>query len=260
MCANATLRPSFAMAALVIVFLTLYMAGIVTFPGQASPKANWQFSAAETQVMPTDQVPVYDPMTLALDLPFPAYVYAVSFDLTNGAISLFPSDYLASNSQNPLPKGQHLLPGSLTDPENKKDEQQNWFVLEGAESLNLMVVVSREPLNDLRAAMANLRQMGNTAFADHSMGLYMPRKTEANRKGRPPARSHVPHKLIQQAMYDEKAADPQRMLAYEELPEVWIHGMLIRPSKPRPGVKRPNQPILQKLEGALQEKLQEQDQ
>ncbi|MHC4078667.1 MAG: hypothetical protein ACYST0_09550, partial [Planctomycetota bacterium] len=114
-----------------------------------------------------------------------------------GCRALFPSDYLATDVQNPLPVGSHRLPGRL----DSKDLE--WHVPNNKnEAVSYILVVSRKPLPDLHQRMQTLFQIGNTAFPDRSFGSYLPKGGKAVL----PERHMIPHPLLKQAAYDHDAA------------------------------------------------------
>lgn len=259
------IRPSFLFGLLALAAAIL-VAGIVVLPrpdseGQGQdqrltkaethgPKAQWLFGPDQTASEAFAQVPSFDPVTLTLDLPAPAHVYVVSFDLTQGALSFFPSDYLSTNLKNPLAAGRHVLPGQW------KGKQMEWYVPEVTGAVSFLVVVSQNPIADLQKAMASLRQMGNTAFPDRSMGLYMPKRDKGQPKPKLPSRSKPPHPLLQTTLYEVEATEPGVMLPHKQQPGVWLHAAHIQPTKPRQGAKNPGNPFQQKLQKMVDEKLQ----
>jgi hypothetical protein len=157
----------------------LVAGGITAFGPHDAPQATWRFGPERQTVAPFDEVPMLDPVTLEVTVPFKAWVYTVSFSLAGGCRALFPSDYLATDVQNPLPVGSHRLPGRL----DSKDLE--WHVPNNKnEAVSYILVVSRKPLPDLHQRMQTLFQIGNTAFPDRSFGSYLPKGPAAQRLAR----------------------------------------------------------------------------
>jgi len=201
--------------------------GTMVFRHHGVPHATWRFGPESETVGPFDEVPMFDPMTLEVSLPFEASVYSVYFSLAHGCRALFPSDYLATDLQNPLPAGTHRLPG------NTDGKELRWAVPNcKGEAVSYILVVSRTPLPDLHKRMKTFFQIGNTAFADRSFGSYLPKggKTVL------PQRNKLSHPILKHAAYDRDAAVDGPMLEMKGRPGVFIKVMHVIPkAQRRPG-------------------------
>lgn len=111
-----------------------------------------------------------DRLALELELDAPAHVYVAAYAPSLGLLALFPSQQLITDVKAPLAAGRHRLPGRT------EGIELGWPALWPARSLTAMVVVSREPRPEIEKLFGKLRQMGNAAFRDRSMGLYAPRE------------------------------------------------------------------------------------
>lgn len=199
-------------------------AGAIAFRDGSGPYAIWRFGPDQETLGPFDDVPMGDPVTLEVSLPFKAWVYTIYFNLADGSRALFPSDYLATNLQNPLPPGTHRLPGRFEG----KDLQ--WVVPNCKDqAVSYVLVVSREPLPGLHKRMSMFFQIGNTAFADRSFGSYLPRGGKAVL----PKRSEVGHPILKHAAYDREAGMDGPMLEMKNRPGVFIKAMHVIPKEKR---------------------------
>ena len=214
----------------VVVFLFLLGAlvagGITAFDLHNGPEATWRFGPERQAVAPFDEVPMLDPVILEVRVPFTAWVYAVSFSHAGGCRAQFPSDYLATDLENPLPAGTHRLPGRL------EGKDLEWFVhgVKG-EAVSYILVVSKRPLPDLHERMKTLFQIGNTAFPDGSFGSYIPKGGKAVL----PEKHRIPHPLLKQAAYDRDAAVDGPMLEVKHQHGVFIRVMHVIPKDQRRG-------------------------
>jgi hypothetical protein len=212
------------MTACLVVLGAIATAGGMVFQQGDGPRAEWRFGPDRQTVEPFDEVPIADPMTLEVSLPFEAWVYTVYFSLTDGCRAMFPSDYLATDLSNPLPPGTHRLPGKL-------DGKEMDWVVPGQKSqvVSFMVVVSKKPLPGLRKRMRTFFQIGNTAFVDRTFGSYLPKggKTVL------PKENRIYHPILEQAAYDRDAAMDGPMIEMRNRPGVFMKAMHVIPKDPR---------------------------
>jgi hypothetical protein len=122
-----------------------------------------------------------DRLALELVLRRPAYVYVVNRDAKGSEFALFPLEGL--DLENPLPAGaDHRLPGTIGG------KPFSWQVTTEGGAETLMVVVSRERLPELEAAMGRtvragevLRGMGGLAPGGGSKAPARPSSTDVFR-------------------------------------------------------------------------------
>ncbi|HEX5044894.1 MAG TPA: serine/threonine-protein kinase [Candidatus Polarisedimenticolaceae bacterium] len=122
-----------------------------------------------------------DRLALELALRRPAYVYVVDRDARGSEIALFPLEGL--DLENPLPAGaDHRLPGTIGG------KPYSWEVTTEGGAETLMVVVSRDRLPELEAAMGRtvragevLRGMGGLAPGGGSKAKARPSSTDVFR-------------------------------------------------------------------------------
>jgi len=94
-----------------------------------------------------------DRLALELKLRRPAYVYVLDRDAQGAEFALFPLAGL--DVHNPLPAGpRHQLPGTM------EGKPFAWQVTSEGRSETLMVVVSRDPVPELEAALARTSAAG----------------------------------------------------------------------------------------------------
>jgi hypothetical protein len=199
-------------------------AGTIAFQHGDGPYATWRFGPDHETVGPFEDVPMADPVNLELSLPFKAWIYTVCFSLAQGPRALFPSDYLATDVQNPLPAGTHRLPGRL------EGKDLTWVVPSCKnQAVSYLLVVSRKPLPDLQNRMSTFFQIGNTAFSDRSFGSYMPKggKTVL------PKQNRVDHPLLKQAAWNREAVTDGPMFELKDHPGVFIRAMHVVPKEQR---------------------------
>lgn len=214
-----------ALACLAVLGVAVTTGAMAFFVGE-TPRATWRFGAELQTVGPFDEVSASDPMVLEVSLPFQAWVYLVCFNVARGCRAMFPSDYLATNLQNPLPAGTHRLPGQ-TD-----GKELAWAVPEcSGEVASYILVVSTTPLPDLHKRMRVFLQIGNTAFADRSFGVYLPR----GGKNVLPRQNKITHPILKQAAFDHEAAIDGPMLEMKDRPGVFIKAMHVIPKERRRG-------------------------
>ena len=221
-------RPTRFVTVLVLLVLlgVLVAGGITAFDPLDAPEATWRFGPQRQTVEPFDEVPMLDPLILDVRLPFAAWVYAVSFSHASGCRAQFPSDFLATDLENPLPAGSHRLPGRLEG----KDLQWRVDKVKG-EAVSYILVVSKRPLPDLHRRMKTLFQIGNTAFPDGSFGSYLPKGGKAVL----PAKLVIPDPFLKQAVDDRDAAVDGPMLEMKHHPGVFIKVMHVIPKEQRRG-------------------------
>lgn len=199
-------------------------AGGIAFQHGDGPYATWRFGPDHESVGPFADVPMAAPVSLELSLPFESWVYTVCFSLAQGPRALFPSDYLASDIQNPLPAGTHRLPGRL------EGKDLEWVVPSCEnQAVSYLLVVSRKPLPDLHKRMSTFFQIGNTAFSDRTFGSYLPKggKTVL------PEQNRVDDPILKQAAWNRDAALDGPMLEMKNRPGVFIKAMHVVPKGKR---------------------------
>ena len=248
---NTRLRTSFVLGT-IATGVALWLIGLTVLPSGDAPVATWHFGPDRTQVAPFDQVPTFDDMSVTVDLPWDGYVYVASFDHLQGTVGFFPSDYLgtdyldkATNRMNAFSAGTHELPGEW------EGERRQWYVPDAKETISLCVVVSREPMTDLESTLRLVRQMGNTAFPDKSMGLYMPRAGKDKLVGR----DRLPHPALLAAQNQMDSVADGDMVPWTEHPSVFVKVLNIQPGQPRPGATMPGNPFQKQLNQMVDEKL-----
>jgi len=156
-----------AEAAALCVLLVWLATGLGT---DAVPRVHWRIDERDDPVEAFAEVEMETPLTLEVDLPFDAYLYVASFEPVRGSIAMFPSNFLRSDvPANPLAEGVHRLPGK------HGDVDLLWHSGDVPSPISFMVVVSRDRLPELEAAMKTFRQFGNAAFPQRrKLGSYAP--------------------------------------------------------------------------------------
>ena len=138
-----------------LALAALALTGITFYSGSNQPQANWRFGPEQVSCEPFDQVPMFDAANLQVTVPFKAWVYVVYYSQNQGCRAMFPSDYLASDLHNPLPKGSHRLPGTW------KQKDLAWFVPNCRnEAVNFITVVARESNEVLTREVLVVRRDG----------------------------------------------------------------------------------------------------
>ncbi len=245
-------RLTFVLVVLALAGAT-WIAGVTLLPGTKLPRAVWQIGPERQMPEPFAKVAAFDPMTLAVTLPFGAHVYVVSFDHSQGAVTYFPTEYLGTDHQqteggrmNRLPAGRHAIPGTWDDKEIE------WYVPGIKEALSLCVVVSRTPLPELEEILPLTRQVGNRAFRDRSMGSYMPRAGRDKIVGR----RRMPHAVLQAALDHGATTADGQMVAWPGRQGVFLGTLHVLPGKARPGATAPSHPFAKQLEQTVKKKQQ----
>ncbi len=156
-----------------LVSLTVLLLGVGWPAVGTLPRAAWRLGDQQRLAAEGKSVPAGTPIGLSLELPFPAHVYVASWSTLQGTIALFPSERLASELENPLPSGQHWLPGTL------EGKPMTWPVHAVVGPIHYLVVASREPIASLDETWSRLRQMGQmarpgAAFHDREMYVFPP--------------------------------------------------------------------------------------
>jgi hypothetical protein len=242
------LRALFVSAA---VTTALALAAVVSWDDR--PVATFAFGEDRVELAPFDEVAMFDAMTLRIDMPFSGYVYVVSFDYERGAVCYYPTDFLgtdhlgADDRMNFFAAGQHELPGTWDT------KAQSWYVPDSRETMSLCVVVSKRALIDLEEMLVLTRQVGNRAFSNRAMGMYMPRAGRAKVIGK----KSMPHDVLRAAMNQEDSIRAGAMVPCRNHPGVFVKVLNIRISSPRPGVTPPNNPFGARLNQLTKKKLKE---
>ena len=156
-----------------LVSLTVLLGGIMLPSFDPKPRLRWRLGDDQRKVAQFAEATANTPVFLRLDLPFPAHVYVASWSHMQGTIALFPSERLSTDLANPLPAGQHELPGHF------EDKPMSWPSHAVVGPIHYLVVVSREPLTELADVLRRVRQMGHmarlgTGFHDRGMYLFAP--------------------------------------------------------------------------------------
>jgi hypothetical protein len=223
--------------------------GLLLLRPAAAPSVTWRFGADRTAVQPFEQVPMWEPMDCEVDLPFPAFVYVVSFDYVRGTVTYFPTEYLgtdhldqATGTMNRLAAGRHRIPGTWDA------KPLTWYVPNTEESVSLCVVVSRQAIPELDARLVLTRQFGNRAFKDRSMGYYMPRAGRDQLIGQ----KALPHPVLQAAQ--SHSGLETSMVPWSGRDDVYVGGFTILPGKARAGATHPGNPFTRQLHDAVNKK------
>lgn len=199
------------------VSLTVLLFGTALPALLPAPEVAWRVGDDLRTVEQFAEIATGTPLRLEVELPFPAHVYVASWSRLQGTIALFPSQRLDTELANPLPAGRHALPGPVRG--NRDGRAPTWPVHDVVGPITYFVVASREPLPDLEAALAAVRQMGQmgrpgTGFADDSLYLFAP---AGGMKGMP--------------ANDQPAADVLRSLVARSLDDMHTDGRM-RPVRP----------------------------
>ncbi len=154
--------------ATVVLGISIIAIDRVLYP--APPVASWTVGEMRG-TEPYRAVAPETPITLDLSLPRESWVYAVTYDLDRGTTALFPSgSLLADQRKNPVPAGNHILPGS------HQGNDLSWHSGDMPGVIEFLVVVSDHPLPELEQTMKRFRQMGNAAFPLRTkLGIYAPK-------------------------------------------------------------------------------------
>ncbi|MCC6672772.1 MAG: hypothetical protein IT458_17030 [Planctomycetes bacterium] len=144
-----------------------------------------------------------------LQLAKPAHVYLALFSPSEGILALFPCAQLRDAPVNPLPAGQHHLPGHFAG------KPLHWPVPARAGAVSLLAVVAHERQPELESALARCRQLGNAAFPNRAFGIAAPPATLD-----PVPRGELPHPLLRAAAAAADGAGALEPAAGH--PDVWV--------------------------------------
>lgn len=156
------------------------------------------------------------PIRLSLHTDEPLHVYVWSHSAEDGTLLLFPAPKLQTDSKNPLPAGQSVLPGRF----DGKDLA--WTTRSGILATTTYVAfASKEPLPELDALAGKVRQWSNSVFADRSMQVTKPTEGQ-DVLGKPLEGWAAP--LLQRAADQlREQTDPNGpMQPLRDQPDVWI--------------------------------------
>jgi hypothetical protein len=215
-------------------------------------QAHWQVGADRASSEIYQEVDAETPIRLVLDLPFSAHVYLVSHDLSYGCSALFPSEYLRSDlTGNPLPAGEHILPGSgVADPEL----ELFWQSGDATSPYTCLLIVSDKAIPELEAAVKRLRQMGNAAFPKKELlGGYAPTAGMEQ----VPNRNDLLHPAIKAAYGLIDVSNDGPLLPWDGHPGVYLKALRLvnRGRAPQPGVdlrQQINEKLSEQLEGLVE--------
>ena len=99
----------------------------------------------------------------------PLYVYVATHNPSQGAAALFPTPWLATVKENPLPGGSHRLPGTFGG------IQLAWATPDVLAPVDLLVLASEEPLAEVEQWFGRIRQASNSVFPDRRMVFSLPK-------------------------------------------------------------------------------------
>lgn len=142
----------------------------------------------DRQVMALAQAGEESGVRAHFQLAEPAHVYLALFSPGEGILALFPCAQLRDAPVNPLPAGQHLLPGPF------EGKQLHWPIPPKAGAVSLLAIVARERQPELEAALERCRRLGNAAFPNRAFGIAAP---PAGLE--PVPRGELPHPLLRAA-------------------------------------------------------------
>lgn len=145
-------------------------------------------------IEPLQEVEARNAFRLNLEMSEPMHLYVASFDLVRGHASMWPSSQLRSrvvemrDNRRRLRPGQHQLPGQ------DAGRELCWQTGESVGALDIFVIASREPLEELEAFLSRCRQVGNRAFPqERILDLYAPDEGMSVN----PTRARLGHELLQ---------------------------------------------------------------
>ncbi len=138
-----------------------------------------------------DEVPGDTRVRLWFRCDEPRHAYVFSHSTEDGTLLLFPSPAVASDVGQPVPAGQHVLPGA------RGDTKLAWTTrVQILATTTFVVVASREPIAELDALLPRLRRWTTTAMQDGSMQVMSP-EAGVELAGAP--RTPLPSPLLQRA-------------------------------------------------------------
>ena len=194
---------------------------------------------------------MFEDMTLTVDLPFAGYVYVVGFNYTQGSVTYFPTEYLAtehknldSGRMNYFPAGTHELPGTIDG------KPQRWWVPDVAETVQPLC--RREPQPD----RGIWRRLCHSPRADGPIPPFPITRWAITCRGRARTRSSVgspcrtPRCRPAQNQMDSVAPGP--MVPWAEHEGVYLKVFNIQPTQ-NPGKQTPD-PFQRRLLEAIRKK------
>ncbi|MEO0480145.1 MAG: hypothetical protein AAF196_11755 [Planctomycetota bacterium] len=145
-------------------------------------------------IEPLEEVEARNAFRLGLEMSEPLHLYIASFDLVRGHASMWPSSQLRSrvvelrDDRRRLRAGKHQLPGQ------DGGRELCWQTGESIGALDIFVIASRQPLEELEAFLSRCRQVGNRAFPqERILDLYAPDDGMSVN----PTRARLGHELLQ---------------------------------------------------------------
>jgi hypothetical protein len=139
----------------------------------AVPACTWRIGDRPTAATQFEKIATEAPVRLAVAADRPWHWYVASWSQEDGLIALFPTPQLTTSAQNPIGVGRTLLPGKFGE------HQLSWPMRGGVIGVtSFLAIASREPLPELAAYLATLRQASNQAFPDGSMSVANPKAGE----------------------------------------------------------------------------------
>lgn len=190
------------------------------------PACTWRVGAGTEirQAVAFDEVPPESPIRLSCWCDEPRYFYVFSHSVEDGTVLLWPSPQLSSDLPQPLPAGNHVLPGTHAG------KDLAWSTRTGILAVTTFVVVaSREPVAELDALAPRVRQWTNRVFTDGSMQVTLP-QAHADLLG--PARSaEFPADLLRRAVAAARGGQPNGPLLPIEPPGIWTAVWMVKERK-----------------------------
>ncbi|MBK8979257.1 MAG: DUF4384 domain-containing protein [Planctomycetes bacterium] len=190
------------------------------------PTARWTHGLPATaSIDPAAALPEGEPLTLDLTLPSPMHVYVAAWNLVDGTVALFPSETLrADRAANPLPAGQHRLPGQ------QGATRLHWHASDAALT-TFVVIASPTPLPDLEDRLHRCRQVGNAAFPGREvLGRYAPKSGIAN----VPGASEPAHPLLTTCARAPTASHDGPLQPLPDVAGAWYATLLVRVEQTAP--------------------------
>jgi hypothetical protein len=159
-------RRLLAPAAVTAVALAIWYSSSSDSPGSEVPACTWRIGSGtdSKQGRNYDELPADSPLRLSFACSEPRFVYVFSHSAEDGTVLLHPSPDVKSDLAQPLPPGQHVLPG------RHADKDLAWTSRSGVRATQtLIAVAAREPVPELEALAAKVRRWSNSVFGDGSM-------------------------------------------------------------------------------------------
>jgi hypothetical protein len=183
-------------------------------PSTEAPVLTWKLGADGAEPQQYAVTSGDSPLHLHVHSRSDVNVYVASFNGTDGTLALFPTPMLATDAQNPLTAGEHLLPGK------NGDQAVAWPVRSGVPgATDYVVVASKQPIAELAAALAKCRYFSNTTFPDHSAVFTNPKDVAAKDVA---GKTALPHPLLTEAQALKTDTSGGTMMLAKGHTDVWL--------------------------------------